>query len=264
MKKIKKNIAASWCCEASTVVDIQKLVKKVRNTELKVEKRQYRIVAMKLIIDTALRKIYFESLYIVKNEQPELWEFFCKNVPTLSVAFYNHFSTLGGLLTYIRYYKNIRENAVFYRKVWNVHKDDVIARLDKLFGYTVEDTIVAVICVSPLYLRNIHKKIFIVPTNADEERILEIIVHELSHFYFYKSEIGNQMPECKRWKLSEQIVPFIIKELFYDICSNSGSYVDAPNDNLKRKIYCWMDGEISFEELLNSEWGENKYDGYEI
>lgn len=39
MKKIKKNIAASWCCEASTVADIQKLVKKVRNTELKVEKR---------------------------------------------------------------------------------------------------------------------------------------------------------------------------------------------------------------------------------
>ena len=39
MKKIKKNIAASWCCEASTVVDIQKLVKKVQNTELKGEKR---------------------------------------------------------------------------------------------------------------------------------------------------------------------------------------------------------------------------------
>lgn len=27
MKKIKKNIAASWCCEASTVIDIQRLVK---------------------------------------------------------------------------------------------------------------------------------------------------------------------------------------------------------------------------------------------
>ena len=28
MKKIKKNVAASWCCEASTVVDVKKLVKK--------------------------------------------------------------------------------------------------------------------------------------------------------------------------------------------------------------------------------------------
>ena len=33
MKKIKKNVAASWCCEASTVVDIQKLVKKAQNTQ---------------------------------------------------------------------------------------------------------------------------------------------------------------------------------------------------------------------------------------
>lgn len=39
MKKIKKNVAASWCCEASTVVDIQKLVKKVQNTESTVEKK---------------------------------------------------------------------------------------------------------------------------------------------------------------------------------------------------------------------------------
>ncbi len=33
MKKIKKNIAASWCCEASTVVDIKKLVKETKKTE---------------------------------------------------------------------------------------------------------------------------------------------------------------------------------------------------------------------------------------
>lgn len=39
MKKIKKNVAASWCCEASTVVDIQKLVKKVQSTEPTAEKK---------------------------------------------------------------------------------------------------------------------------------------------------------------------------------------------------------------------------------
>lgn len=31
MKKIKKNVAASWCCEASTVVDIKKMVAKVKS-----------------------------------------------------------------------------------------------------------------------------------------------------------------------------------------------------------------------------------------
>lgn len=215
---------------------------------------------MELIIDTTLRKIYFESLYIVKNEQPEMWKFFCESVPTFSVAFLNRFSTLGGLLTYIRYYKNIRENAVFYRRVWNNHKDEIIARFDKLFGFTVKGTIIATICVSPLYLRNIHKKMFIIPTNANKERILEIIIHELSHFYFYKVEVSSQMSEYERWKISEQIVPFIIKEHFSDICSNNGSYVDMPNDIQKRKIYCWLDGKISFEELLDHEWRKNKYD----
>ena len=29
MRKIKKNKAASWCCEASTVVDIKKMAEKV-------------------------------------------------------------------------------------------------------------------------------------------------------------------------------------------------------------------------------------------
>ena len=209
---------------------------------------------MKLIIDTALRKIYFESLCIVKNEQPEVWGFFCENVPTFSVALLNRFSVLGGLLTYIRYYKSIRENAAFYRNVWNKHKDEIIARFDKLFGFTVKDTIIATVCVSPLYLRNIHKNIFIIPTNANKERILEIIIHELSHFYFYKFEISCQMSEYERWMISEQIVPFIIKEHFNDICSSNESYVDMPNDVQKRTIYCWMNGKITFEELLNNEW----------
>lgn len=35
MKKIKKNKAASWCCEASTVVDIKKMVEKVNKKEKK-------------------------------------------------------------------------------------------------------------------------------------------------------------------------------------------------------------------------------------
>lgn len=35
MKKIKKNKAASWCCEASTVVDIKKMIKKVGEKEKK-------------------------------------------------------------------------------------------------------------------------------------------------------------------------------------------------------------------------------------
>lgn len=37
MKKIQKNIAASWCCEASTEVDINALVKEVKDSEKKSE-----------------------------------------------------------------------------------------------------------------------------------------------------------------------------------------------------------------------------------
>lgn len=37
MKKIKKNVAASWCCEASTVVDISKLVAKEKKRDTEVE-----------------------------------------------------------------------------------------------------------------------------------------------------------------------------------------------------------------------------------
>lgn len=40
MKKIKKNIAASWCCEASTVVDIQNLIKKAEQSRKDTTKKK--------------------------------------------------------------------------------------------------------------------------------------------------------------------------------------------------------------------------------
>ena len=40
MKKIKKNIAASWCCEASTVVDIKKMVKDIDHSKTSKAKKE--------------------------------------------------------------------------------------------------------------------------------------------------------------------------------------------------------------------------------
>lgn len=34
MKKIEKNKAASWCCEASTIVDIRKMIEAIKTQSL--------------------------------------------------------------------------------------------------------------------------------------------------------------------------------------------------------------------------------------
>lgn len=39
MKKIKKNKAASWCCEASTAVDIKKMIEAIKKEESTAKKK---------------------------------------------------------------------------------------------------------------------------------------------------------------------------------------------------------------------------------
>lgn len=212
---------------------------------------------MNLVFDTILRKIYFESLNIIKDEQPRVWGLFCDNVPTFTVAFFNRCTLIGGLLTYVRYYKILRESKYRYKIVWNEYKSDIISKLEKIFGCQLEGSIIANICISPLYLRNIKKKQFIIPTNVDENRLLEILIHEISHFYFYEKIKGCDLSEEDAWLISEHIVSYIIKMFFDEVVITSSSYFTNPSNEQNVSIMEWLDGNVTFEGFVEK-WREGK------
>ncbi len=207
---------------------------------------------MKLVFSSSLHYSYFSSLKLFKKSQPEMWKLFCKEVSTFSGVFANNiFLPVSAIFCYIKFFKQIFNSAKLYNLYWESNKDIILKRLDDLFGYKLQNkTYIAYICVTPLFIRNIKKRFFLLPTNSSFDRIVEIIIHELSHFYFYQHKLVQRYDMELVWKLSEQIVPQMIENRFSDICLPSNSYIENPSEVQQQWINRWINGECTFEKLL--------------
>lgn len=194
--------------------------------------------------------MYFDSLRIAKREQPELWKTFLKEVPTFSVAFFRHFLTLAGIFTHVRYYSVICRSTERYQTIWKREGERILSRLDEIFGFSLSGELTVYVCVTPIFLRNLEKSSFLLPTNAEQDRVLEIIVHELSHFYFFTPELSKRLSNEASWLLSEQVVLPLLRYHFSDICSCGESYVPVPDEARIAKIDRWLSGAVSFCEFL--------------
>ncbi len=192
---------------------------------------------------------YVEALCIVKKEQPDLWKTFCSHVPTFPVVFLDRLMALPALLTHISFRKLIKRSVKEYTAVWEEHGDSISSYLDRKFGVRGAFDITAYVCVTPLYIRNIEKSFFLLPTNAEESRFLEIMLHELSHFYFYDQCVSENSHEA--WRLSELIVPYLVKDYFgNDILKDS--YAGKPSASCEHEIKKWINGEQGFKELVKN------------
>ena len=202
---------------------------------------------MKLSIVNRFSFGYIKSLKIVKEEQPEKWEFFCNSVPLFTVVS-NYI--LAALLSSIKYNRMIRRSKVRYLGIWNKDGSRIVQALNTIFGFSIDTKIKAHVCITPLYIRDIEGQYFLVPTNSDENRILEIITHELSHFYFYHCYMSAY--DSKRfWYISELIVPKILEKIFGKTITPKSSYVGEPTLEESKHISDWIDKKITFQEFVD-------------
>ena len=205
---------------------------------------------MRLIFSAKLIPMYFKSLLTTKHEQPKLWKFFTEEVPTFSVAFFRRSCLLSGFFTHIYFKKVCNESAITYSNIWEKYQDEVEATLERLFQIRLNDKIQACVCICPMYLRNIDKRSFLLPANADEMRITEIIIHELSHFYFFEAYKRILPISYSTWLISEQIVPYLIETHFKDIYSHNDSYVSNPSNETMKYISMWLNNSITFSQFI--------------
>ena len=127
---------------------------------------------------------------------------------------------------------------------------EVVPMMEMLFGYNIKDTIRCYVGFYPTYLRNIRRQYFLLPYGVSHNRIREIIIHELSHFYCYAA-CGDRLTSDKLWRLSECIVPYILKFRFGIDCQES-SYAGEGSVSEKALYHSWVNRKISFEKLLAS------------
>lgn len=210
---------------------------------------------MNLHFSTLFSLAYFKALSIVKDEQPKLWSYFSKEVSIFS-AVSNCY--IAGILAHHSSRKEIKENQLIYRRYWEKDGEVIQERLQSLFGLKLKKKrITAYICITPLYIRNIERGFFLLPIGAEKERILNIIVHELSHFYCYQGYEMYGYEENNAWEISEYLVKYIMEAHFGDLCQReTSSYLGDVPERYEKHILCWVNQKCTFEELLTRIKGE--------
>lgn len=204
---------------------------------------------------------YVVSLDIIKKEQPKVWKSFCMRVPIFSVALSHNCSNfILGICTHIYYRKTIKQSVVRYIEIWDKNGRDIIFYLESLFGCKLtKKRITAYVCITPLYIRNIQNDFFLLPTNAEKNRVLELFLHEISHFYFYQMLDDLACDTHKAWELSEYIVPYIIKDFFGYSCLKYG-YLGEPCVSYSEEISKWISHKIDFITFIYRTIGGKEYE----
>lgn len=205
---------------------------------------------MTLDFSTRFNIDYLKALKITKKEQPNVWKTFCFDVPSFDCFFLKRFISSKALFLQKKYLKIIRSSAAKYQDWWMELNSKILIFLKKMFFIDINVRIRAYVCVTPLYTRNIIKKRFLIPTNLPKKRFAEIVLHELSHFFFFNSLKSYKIkPNYKMWCISEMIVPFLLNKYFNEDAFDS--YIKA---NIKQQqiIRNWIEGQMSFKQMINS------------
>lgn len=208
---------------------------------------------MRLRFTSAYHLSVFQAQKQFKKERPKAWEEFCKSVPVFLALLHSMKShRLALFFTNIRYRRILKDSQREYTYIWEKNSSNILSKLEKLFGYELDGSYKGIICVSPVYIRDIDRKLFLAPAGAERDRIVEIIIHELSHFFFYKNrDIYGSYADEAFWLLSEQIVPYLLDMQFQDLCFRAGEpYYPEPSDVRAQIIEAWLQGTVTFEELV--------------
>lgn len=125
--------------------------------------------------------------------------------------------------------------------------------MNLIFNYNLDKTINIYICITPIFSRNIIKNNFIIATGFSKKRLINVIIHELTHFYFYNKFTLN-CDEEKKWLISEIIVEPIIEIYFNNYYINDESYAFDKNKINKIKQLILSSGlDNAIEEVVKWE-----------
>lgn len=189
-----------------------------------------------------------KSTFLCRYNQPDVWQELCNG---LSIGP----GWVKGFVSLYSYHRSNKKNIERFceecKDLWESQlKSIVVPKMEMLFGCKIDDTIRCYVGLYPTYLRNIRRRYFLLPYGENNNRIREILIHELSHFYCYAA-CGDRLENDKLWRLSERIVPFILKYHF-----NTGyigqSYVGEESKLDHSLFYSWASGKITFEKLVLS------------
>ncbi len=204
------------------------------------------------IIDN-FSKQYVEALAIVFTESNKTWELFCQNIPMFTEINCEKDIELVARRVHKKYKNTISLSKKEYEQWWTEEKYDVMKTLSNYFT-SPKKNILARVCITPLFVRNIKECSFLLPTNANKQRFYNIATHEIIHFYYYteleKSKIC--IDEDKAWYISELIIEPIIKYLFPDYIYNHNSYDFDPSDRLlaDKTVKLFIEKKIDFTEFV--------------
>ena len=189
-----------------------------------------------------------KSISLCRANQPDVWQELCDGLSissglvkgTVSLFFYHHSIK-----------KSIQQCCNDCEDIWMSHlSSEVVPVMESLFGCHIKDTIRCYVGLYPTYLRSIRRRYFLLPYGVPRNRIREIIIHELSHFYCYTA-CGDRLTSDTLWRLSEYLVPYILKYRFGIDCQES-SYAGVGSESQKALFFSWVNREISFEKLIVS------------
>lgn len=191
-----------------------------------------------------------KALWIMKKEQPKVWKSFCFEVSHLDCFFLKKSNLFMSLFLQKKHKQTIKSSTRKYLDWWTEKNHEIINFLEGVFSIKLNIDIKAHVCITPLYTRNIIKKRFIIPTNLPKQRFTEIILHELSHFFFFsRLSLLKIKPNYHMWYVSEIIVPFLLKKFFNDGSFNN--YVMA-NNLQQETIKKWINGQLNFKQMISS------------
>ena len=210
-----------------------------------------------IIIKSNFTTQYIESLDIIYCKQPEMWEYFCDNIPIFSKV--NNYDSLVSIAKKVHKenYNIIVNSKTKYEKyLINNNIEEVLYDIFKVKINNVK----AYICITPLFTRNIYNNSFLLPTNANKKRFYNIVIHEIIHFYYYKKVNKSKLllDDNTIWKISELIVDPIIKIMFpkYYINDNKYNFTSEERKLSYKTVKQFINKEIDFENLLGRLKGE--------
>lgn len=201
---------------------------------------------MKLRFCAGLHYSGIKAIVHCQTNQPEVWAELCRGLDIRS-------GLISGSMSLLFYQLSNKKAIKFYcadcENLWSSElKTKALSVLETLFGCHIDSTISAYVGLYPTYLRSIRERYFLLPYGVSLNRIREIIIHELSHFYCYVAS-GDSLTSNMLWQLSECLVPFILKYNF-GINSHEFSYMETGLVSEKKLFYSWANKKMSFEKLL--------------
>ncbi len=191
-------------------------------------------------------KVIFKEMSMEENIEIIKWAYF-ENTPSSDVSYYTleYFSELKEIKKsaskdeiyqkieevvtnfYHEYNQEIKQNVERYNSIWNSINDKYMNAISKYLnvGYIETKEIVAKVGFLPIFPRDLDELSFSVGTNLDEDSLIETVVHEVLHFFWFK-KFKELFPLIPRKEYDSPYLAWVYSEIIVDPILNSKEIKD--------------------------------------